>query len=255
MPPSTFHTHCVYTIREKRKLDEEYTAGSDGLFQEKQPWRSALAALEATRTSGTIFPVVFADASHIKGIIYWAHIEEITIQGRTSTIRYSNLNRFASPQPRRLLIVDTTGQPLSNSDIRPYRICRTPRFLSKAVPQSGAPELPDVDLSISATENRVVLRHHLRRERDPGLVAAKKRYSKSLACEVCGFDYADVYGDLGDGFCEVHHRNPLSSTEEVVETSLKDLAIVCANCHRMLHKPSTTISIETLRTILKNKQT
>jgi HNH endonuclease len=59
-----------------------------------------------------------------------------------------------------------------------------------------------------------------------------------LRCEVpgCGFDFAATYGSRGAGFAEVHHRVPLGESDEARETRLDDLAIVCANCHRMLHR-------------------
>ena len=41
---------------------------------------------------------------------------------------------------------------------------------------------------------------------------------------------------LGDGFVECHHRTPLAALPGVTTTRLTDLAIVCANCHRMLHR-------------------
>jgi predicted HNH restriction endonuclease len=86
----------------------------------------------------------------------------------------------------------------------------------------------------------VALRTHRRREQS--LRRAKLRQVLSdlgrLACEVpgCGFDFAAAYGALGNEFAEVHHLSPLASTVAVHETTLKDLAVVCSNCHRMIHR-------------------
>jgi len=56
-------------------------------------------------------------------------------------------------------------------------------------------------------------------------------------CQICGFDYSAVYGDLGTGYIEVHHIKPLATLDEAVVIDPKeDLACVCANCHRMLHR-------------------
>jgi len=45
-----------------------------------------------------------------------------------------------------------------------------------------------------------------------------------------------VYGELGAGFAEVlHHLRPLAEMDGPVETMLDDPAVVCVNCHRMLH--------------------
>jgi predicted HNH restriction endonuclease len=59
-----------------------------------------------------------------------------------------------------------------------------------------------------------------------------------LRCEVpgCGFDFERVYGKLGTGYAEVHHLRPLSAHVAERETHLSDLAVVCANCHAMIHR-------------------
>lgn len=102
-----------------------------------------------------------------------------------------------------------------------------------------------------AVEGRTLFRMHRLRERDPGLARRKKRTVQvatgRLACEVCGFDFVAVYGSLGEGFAECHHRVPLAELSGEAPTRLKDLAIVCANCHRMLHRRRTVMSVEALR--------
>lgn len=74
-------------------------------------------------------------------------------------------------------------------------------------------------------------------------------------CEVCGFNFEEFYGDWGKGFVEVHHIIPLAEFKERKETDAKkDLAILCANCHRMVHrKKDTTLTIEGLKKKIKRK--
>jgi predicted HNH restriction endonuclease len=71
-----------------------------------------------------------------------------------------------------------------------------------------------------------------------------------LACDVCDFDYTTVYGDLGVGFIECHHRIPVSDLQPGAKTKLSDLALVCANCHRMLHRKRPWLTIEVLRNLV-----
>jgi 5-methylcytosine-specific restriction enzyme A len=91
---------------------------------------------------------------------------------------------------------------------------------------------------------------HFRRERRGS--ARKKRAVLSekgrLACEVCAFDFEATYGPLGEALAECHHKRPL--TEGVRQTSLSDLAIVCANCHRMIHRSSPPLAIEELQALI-----
>jgi hypothetical protein len=58
-----------------------------------------------------------------------------------------------------------------------------------------------------------------------------------LVCEVpgCGFDFLETYGELGRGFAHVHHRRSFAR-RKARRTKPKDLAIVCANCHAMIHR-------------------
>ena len=106
-------------------------------------------------------------------------------------------------------------------------------------------------------EGRRIERLHKARERSSRLVAlAKEKYSKAnggkLPCEVCGFDYRQKYGERGTHFVEAHHKVPLKKLDELKskKTKVEDLAMVCANCHRMLHR-NPLMSIEDLRKILR----
>jgi hypothetical protein len=107
-----------------------------------------------------------------------------------------------------------------------------------------------LDMPREGTEGHRRLVSHLRTERNRGLVERKKREvlaSKGkLACEVCAFDFS-VYKTLGEYFCEVHHLRPLSKSKSAVHTSLSDLAVVCPNCHRMIHRGGQSRSLSKVR--------
>jgi 5-methylcytosine-specific restriction protein A len=79
----------------------------------------------------------------------------------------------------------------------------------------------------------------LRRERSGPLRRRKlqevERAGGEILCEVCGFDFYKTYGELGHSYIEVHHRTPLHISGQT-ESSLEDLALLCANCHRMIHR-------------------
>lgn len=111
-----------------------------------------------------------------------------------------------------------------------------------------------VDEEFQASEGLVLSRVHSVRERNRSLVRKKKsqalRRSGKLKCEACEFAYPDKYGSLGDGFIECHHVIPLSQLRPGQATKLADLALVCANCHRMLHRDGETLSIEKLQNVV-----
>ena len=100
-------------------------------------------------------------------------------------------------------------------------------------------------------EGQVLYRLHKYRERNAAIVAAKKKSvlkaTGVLACEVCAFDFFRTYGNIGFGFIECHHTQPLAYYPTAAPTKLGDLAIVCANCHRMLHRGPDLLSVSQLR--------
>jgi 5-methylcytosine-specific restriction protein A len=89
------------------------------------------------------------------------------------------------------------------------------------------------------TSPRYLLRLHRVWERKPALREKKIRSvqarGEALACEACGFDFGQTYGDRGQGFIECHHVEPLHQTGERA-TTIRDLALLCSNCHRMIHR-------------------
>lgn len=115
--------------------------------------------------------------------------------------------------------------------------------------------LMESEMPYEALEGETLFRLHKVRERSPNLIIQKKqavlKATGKLECEVCQFDFFKVYGELGKGFIECHHKTPLHLLSTAQKTALDDLALVCANCHRMLHKSINTISIQELKSIIK----
>lgn len=120
----------------------------------------------------------------------------------------------------------------------------------------GGEAEPD-DLLEEAPEGRLLTRVHLRRERNRKLVESKKRLvlkeGGTLTCEVCAFDFKAEYGGRGDGFIECHHTKPLESLQPGGKTHVRDLALVCSNCHRMIHRRRPWLTIDQLRETLPDR--
>ena len=103
-------------------------------------------------------------------------------------------------------------------------------------------------------EGGVIVRLHKRYERDPRLIAEKKRAAKAageLRCQVCGFDFERRYGELGADFIEVHHTRPIHTLKPGSKTKLADLATLCSNCHRMAHRRREPLSIAEIKAALR----
>lgn len=91
-------------------------------------------------------------------------------------------------------------------------------------------------------------------ERDPRARKACLKHHGSTCC-VCGFDFAEAYGDLGKGFIHVHHLKQLSDIGSEYEVDpINELVPVCPNCHAMLHKQTPPLTPSELRTIIANSE-
>jgi 5-methylcytosine-specific restriction protein A len=104
-------------------------------------------------------------------------------------------------------------------------------------------------------EGKILYRLHKQRERNSSIVKKKKQKAldeNNLTCEICDFDFFSTYGELGKGYIECHHTIPVSNYKENATTKLKDLVLVCSNCHRMLHRKRPWLSKEELKTLISN---
>lgn len=108
----------------------------------------------------------------------------------------------------------------------------------------------DPDPDFEAEEGTPLLARHYRRERNQTIrrrkLAAVKAAGLPIACEVCDFDFAATYGEVGEGYIEVHHVLPLHASGPTM-TRLDDLALLCSNCHRMIHRAKPWLTPDELR--------
>jgi 5-methylcytosine-specific restriction protein A len=89
-----------------------------------------------------------------------------------------------------------------------------------------------------------------RYERSPANRAACIAHFGTI-CQACGFDFLKVYGELGEGFVEVHHRIPVSLMgPDYFVNPVSDLVPLCSNCHSMVHKFNPPMGIETLSALV-----
>lgn len=109
--------------------------------------------------------------------------------------------------------------------------------------------------STTATEGQRHLVLHVRRERNQTIKNKNKEQAASLDCEVCGFSFGHAYGATAQNYCEVHHLSPLYEVESTTQTRVEDLAILCANCHRVAHLRNPPYTLNQIREMLaKNEE-
>ena len=112
-------------------------------------------------------------------------------------------------------------------------------------------ELPD---NISSGQEAKKYRWHRRAERNQKLAADAKKFHGST-CKVCGFNFEQKYGERGKGYIEAHHIVPFADLvkepEPVTLDPKTDFVVVCANCHRMLHRTKPAMLPDQLKRILE----
>lgn len=104
-------------------------------------------------------------------------------------------------------------------------------------------------------EGKIIERLHISRERSSKVVAiAKSNFELKhgrFFCQICKFDFEGKYGKVGADFIEAHHTIPVSEMKDNHLTSPDDIALLCANCHRMVHKRRPWLTMENLSKLLK----
>lgn len=115
-------------------------------------------------------------------------------------------------------------------------------------PRGEEKTLNAVDEEEDFPEGKVLFRAHRSRERNRTLIKRAKELALKkhgeLRCQACGFSFREKYGALGEGYIECHHTVPISQIAPGAKTKIADLALLCSNCHRMVHRrrPWLTVS-------------
>ena len=88
----------------------------------------------------------------------------------------------------------------------------------------------------------------------PGAPKGKKKaFLKQhgrVFCEACEFDLQGKYGERGDGYIECHHMKPIPELKPGEKMTNADLALLCSNCHRMVHRRKPWLTLEKLRDVV-----
>lgn len=110
------------------------------------------------------------------------------------------------------------------------------RLIRAAITMDSAHGVLVLDDEVFA-EGRSATYAHTRRERNPNvrrkLIAAREKRG-AAACDVCAHT-PDPTLPYAQAVLEAHHLVPLSESGETT-TRLSDMALLCANCHRMIHR-------------------
>lgn len=110
---------------------------------------------------------------------------------------------------------------------------------------------PDEERGSKGVEDLRKLREHKRIERNRKWSKQAKKVH-GYTCQACGFNFEEFYGPLGKDFIEAHHLKPIAELKgQVVEIDARrDFAVLCSNCHSMVHRFSKPEDIDGFRRVL-----
>ena len=205
-------------------------------IEEGKRWAAGHKLFAEAAAAGQVLPLIFAQYAPLT---FWAEAASIELGDGSTTYTFRNLQEIKGRRRRSSLTVESTGAPLPDNFIRSYALVRTPTFLKRA---AAPPELLSELEEYVGLEGAALRRMTVHRKREAKLRRAKIadsiHRSGRLLCEVpgCGFDFERTYGEVGRGYAHVHHLLPLSDGDENRPTRLADLAVICANCHAMVHR-------------------
>jgi hypothetical protein len=129
------------------------------------------------------------------------------------------------------------------------------KYLCAGISLINFPNLNDIG-EYGVMEGDKVTKEHVRLEqtkRNLEIVKLAKNIAfqrdGKLLCECCKFDFVKTYGSLGHKFIEGHHKVFINNGPR--ETKIGDIALVCSNCHRMLHRRNVDGSFNSIKQLQK----
>jgi predicted HNH restriction endonuclease len=179
------------------------------------------------------------------------------IYGKPPRLKFSGgseTNNFL--MARGFEIVDKENRPVGRASAVKDKIARGSEDVDKKDRPAGrTPEVEDEASSFPEGKKKYL--QHIARERDTEFAKKlkKQRLSENgaLPCEVCGFCFLSTYGPHGAGYIEAHHTVPVSEISGRWKTKASEIALVCSNCHRMLHRSRPWLEMGKLTEILKKQ--
>ena len=133
-------------------------------------------------------------------------------------------------------------------DVRQYQGAPLILEAAHAEPKGTVPSLADAAAEFTgiiesiARETKVIAKSRSRRLRDAVV------HRSQGVCEACGTDFSAVLNGRGRRALQVHHKDQLSLQEAPKTTEVGDLAVVCADCHAIIHAdPQMATPVDVLR--------
>jgi len=121
---------CIYTIVHGERLAKIARNSGRGSFEERKPWVTGQKLWQRAREKRQVMPVLFADATDCSRLLFWGVLTRVSVQGDTTRFSVDQLRKLKGRHEPQELVLRRTGETIAPHFIRPYAICRTPRFVN-----------------------------------------------------------------------------------------------------------------------------
>lgn len=136
---------------------------------------------------------------------------------------------------------------------RPIELHQIAAAIKAAIAIVGSQAIPEVEQELP--EGRLLTALHIRRERNPKVrkMLLDARRPHGLRCEVCDLTRPSLEISMQEAMFEAHHLVPLAEVGER-KTKLSDLSLLCASCHRLIHRAmilrSRPVNVDEARSLI-----
>jgi hypothetical protein len=126
-----FSDYCIYTIVHRDRLARAARKGGCVTFREGRRWVTGHQLWREAKHAGTVMPVLLADAAWCSRLLYWGVLTAVKPSGAGTTFTVDRLRKFLRPRRTQELVLRSKCRHIAPHFIKPYAICRTPRFVIK----------------------------------------------------------------------------------------------------------------------------
>lgn len=117
---------------------------------------------------------------------------------------------------------------------RAQEVATLASLIREAIARGEAAELLREDEVF--VEGHLLTTRHRSRDRRLRSKLLGQTSDSQLVCTICEFEAPPLDRQLRESFFEAHHIRPLSEDKGVRSTRVADMSLLCAGCHRFIHR-------------------
>lgn len=225
----------------------------------KPRWRSAEATLSPGTFAGTMVRAMAAASDNAK-LLFRSYVSSFRNEGAQVSMQINGLpvdpgdpdswpvewGSFEVSAQKSALVFDLN----KDSELVPVADILVMPLLAMAIALVGTEEEDAVEgVAEGAAVQYLATRYERRKLNRDACIRIH-----GTVCAGCGFSFGKFYGDLAEGYIEVHHIEPLALSGEVVIDPETDLVPLCSNCHSVVHRLSPPMPIDHLRAMIAKRR-